>query len=72
MGDGSTCFLYAGRPSYEVSCGPSTNFANRTRNFRPFESCVGDVVYHGRHDPMGRSWGVAIVTGLFLSWEYPW
>ena len=69
--------LYAGMAMYEVSFGTVDNFANMTRNFAPFGIMalgMTVVIITGGIDlSIGSIMGaVAIVTGLFLSWEYPW
>jgi len=69
--------LYAGMAMYEVSFGTVDNFANMTRNFAPFGIMalgMTVVIITGGIDlSIGSIMGVvAIVTGLFLSWEYSW
>ncbi len=69
--------LYAGMAMYEVSFGTVDNFANMTRNFAPFGIMalgMTVVIITGGIDlSIGSIMGaVAIVTGLFLSAEYPW
>ncbi len=69
--------LYAGMAMYEVSFGTVDNFANMTRNFAPFGIMalgMTVVIITGGIDlSIGSIMGaVAIVTGLFLTWEYPW
>jgi ribose transport system permease protein len=69
--------LYSGMAMYEVSFGTVDNFANMTRNFAPFGIMalgMTVVIITGGIDlSIGSIMGaVAIVTGLFLTWEYSW
>ncbi len=61
----------------EPAFGTVDNFANITRNFAPFGimaigmTCV--IITGGIDLSVGSIMGlVAIVAGLFLTWEYPW
>lgn len=61
----------------EPSFGTSDNVSNMTRNFAPFGimavgmTCV--IITGGIDLSVGSIMGlVAIVAGLFLTWEYPW
>jgi ribose transport system permease protein len=63
--------------SMEPSFGTSDNAANVTRNFAPFGIMalgMTVVIITGGIDlSVGSVMGlVAIVAGLFLTWEYPW
>ncbi len=63
--------------AYEPSFGTSDNAANVTRNFSPFGIMalgMTVVIITGGIDlSVGSVMGlVAIVAGLFLTWEYPW
>lgn len=70
--------LYIGMALYEPNAfGTVENFANMTRNFAPFGiMAIGMtvVIITGGIDlSIGSIMGlVAIVAGLFLTWEYPW
>jgi ribose transport system permease protein len=69
--------LYAVMAMYEVSFGTVDNIANMTRNFAPFGIMalgMTVVIITGGIDlSVGSIMGVvAIVTGLLLTWEYPW
>jgi ribose transport system permease protein len=69
--------LYVGMAMYEKSFGTSANFENMTRNFAPFGIMalgMTVVIITGGIDlSVGSIMGlVAIVAGLFLTWEYPW
>jgi ribose transport system permease protein len=69
--------LYTTMAFYEVSFGTVDNIANMTRNFSPFGIMalgMTVVIITGGIDlSVGSIMGVvAIVTGLFLTWEYPW
>ena len=62
---------------YQPSFFTSANIANITRNFAPFGimalgmTCV--IITGGIDLSVGSIMGlVAIVAGLFLTWEYPW
>ena len=64
-------------PCYEPSFGTVDNVANVTRNFAPFGIMalgMTVVIITGGIDlSVGSVMGlVAIVAGLFLTWEYPW
>ncbi len=61
----------------EPSFGTAANFSNMTRNFAPFGIMalgMTVVIITGGIDlSVGSIMGlVAIVAGLFLTWEYPW
>jgi ribose transport system permease protein len=63
--------------AYEPSFGTTANAANVTRNFAPFGIMalgMTVVIITGGIDlSVGSIMGlVAIVAGLFLTWEYPW
>ncbi len=63
--------------SSEPSFGTADNFSNMTRNFAPFGIMalgMTVVIITGGIDlSVGSIMGlVAIVAGLFLTWEYPW
>jgi ribose transport system permease protein len=69
--------LYAVMASIEPSFGTVTNMENMTRNFAPFGIMalgMTVVIITGGIDlSVGSIMGlVAIVAGLFLTWEYPW
>ena len=69
--------LYLGMAMYEVSFGTVDNAANMTRNFAPIGIMalgMTVVIITGGIDlSVGSIMGlVAIVAGLFLTWEYPW
>ncbi len=69
--------LYMGMAMTEPSFGTVNNFANMTRNFAPFGIMalgMTVVIITGGIDlSVGSIMGlVAIVAGLFLTWEYPW
>jgi ribose transport system permease protein len=61
----------------EPSFGTADNFANMSRNFAPFGimalGMVVVIITGGIDLSVGSIMGlVAIVAGLFLTWEYPW
>ena len=63
--------------AYEPSFGTADNFSNMSRNFAPFGIMalgMTVVIITGGIDlSVGSVMGlVAIVAGLFLTWEYPW
>jgi ribose transport system permease protein len=69
--------LVAIMAAYEPSFGTSANAANVARNFAPFGIMalgMTIVIITGGIDlSVGSVMGlVAIVAGLFLTWEYPW
>ena len=69
--------LVAGMSAFEPSFGTSDNLANVTRNFAPFGIMalgMTVVIITGGIDlSVGSVMGlVAIVAGLFLTWQYPW
>ena len=61
----------------EPSFGTADNFANMTRNFAPFGimalGMMVVIITGGIDLSVGSVMGlVAIVAGLFLTWQYPW
>lgn len=69
--------LVAGMTAMEPTFGTTANAANVTRNFAPFGIMalgMTVVIITGGIDlSVGSIMGlVAIVAGLFLTWEYPW
>ncbi len=70
-------FLYIGMAMSEPSFGTVDNFSNMTRNFAPIGIMalgMTVVIITGGIDlSVGSIMGlVAIVAGLFLTWQYPW
>jgi ribose transport system permease protein len=70
-------FLVLVMSFYEKSFATADNFSNMSRNFAPFGimalgmMCV--IITGGIDLSVGSVMGlVAIVAGLFLTWEYPW